>query len=97
MAGAVVGIVIRDVPEVCGKEAEFRGQQESLEAWENAGRRKERAVKGGDICYLCSICGRNMCLPAVADKQKEFRIKLGAWKSSPTVSVLRCFNSITKG
>lgn len=44
---------------------------------------------------LCSICGKNMYLP-VADKQKGFRIKLDIWKSSPTVSVLRLFNSVTK-
>ena len=96
MAGAIVDIVIRDVPEVCGKEGRIQratGITRGLgKCW-----KEKRAVKGGDICYLCSLCGRNMYLPAVADKQKEFRIKLGVWKSSPTVSVLRCFNSITKG
>ena len=75
------------------EERQIQRQQESLELRKML---EERAMMGGGIFYACSMWGKNMYLPVVADKQKGFRIKLDICKSSPTVSVLRWFNSATK-
>ena len=68
------------------EERQIQRQQESLELRKML---EERAMMGGGIFYACSMWGKNMYLPVVADKQKGFRMKLDICKSSPTVSVLR--------
>lgn len=49
------------------EERQIQRRQESLELRKML---EERTMMGGDFFfYLCSICGKNMYLPVVADKK----------------------------
>ena len=66
MADDTVGSVIVGVPQVCGKRDRFRGDRNH---WSFGKCWRKGLWWGEAFFYLCSICGKNMYLPVVADKK----------------------------